>query len=46
MLGVSRLRLLAVELGVLSAGERILTFVGAGALLLVVSFIYTLARRR
>lgn len=44
VLGIAALRFLGVELRFLSAGERIATFVAAGALLLVVSFLY--ARRR
>lgn len=42
-LGLAALRLLGTDLAFLSANERILTFVGAGAVLLVVSYGY--ARR-
>jgi len=44
VLALAALRVLAVDLGELSANQRILTFVGAGVVLLVVSFAYT--RRR
>jgi hypothetical protein len=40
------LRLLAVELRVLSPDQRIVTFVLAGVLLLLVSFLYTRSRDR
>jgi uncharacterized membrane protein len=44
VLALAAVRVAAVDLGHLSANQRILTFVGAGVLLLVISFIYTRTR--
>ena len=46
MLAIAATRFLSVELGTMSAGARIATFVITGAVLLVVSFVYTRARSR
>ncbi len=46
VLALAVLRLLAVELRVLSPDQRIVTFVLAGVLLLLVSFLYTRSRDR
>ncbi len=46
VLAPSVVRLLAVELCVLSPDQRIVTFVLAGVLLLLVSFLYTRSRER
>lgn len=45
VLGVTAARFLGVQLRVLSATERIATFVVAGAVLLAVSFVYTRLRK-
>ena len=46
VLALAVVRVVVVDLAQLSADQRILTFVGAGILLLVVSFIYTRLRAR
>jgi len=46
VLALAALHVAVVDLAHLSANQRILTFVGAGILLLVVSFIYTRLRAR
>jgi hypothetical protein len=46
VLGVSAVRVLGVDLRHLSADQRILTFVGAGVLMLIISFAYTRRRAR
>ncbi|MBA3539402.1 MAG: DUF2339 domain-containing protein, partial [Deltaproteobacteria bacterium] len=46
VLALAAMRLLAVELRRLSPDQRIVTFVIAGVLLLIVSFLYTRARAR
>jgi uncharacterized membrane protein len=44
VLALAALRVVVVDLAHLSANQRILTFVVAGVLLLVISFIYTRLR--